>query len=809
MEYNGKPICPKCSSLYDKSLHIPLILPNCNHSICSKCICEMIIKNNNCIVCPIDKKVNKEIKSLKNLQINKNLLGAFETTNKKVNKEKNSNIPKLEEVSLGKEIISKSVNLKIDNNYFLNQNNNNNSNTFSSTFLNLKNKIENNTICSLHLLPNNIICINGRVKICSQCLKNNNLHINHEILTEDELLEQIEKLIDKYQEIEKINLNFNKIMDNNSENEISKIIDEKIEKLKESVNLTKNEIINNINIQIEQIIYYLDFRKNEIKNKINSNFNEITKLKEDIFNWKKITCNKLDKLNEINNISIECFKLLDHDPNNNLQNLFQKGTLLNDYYKKFNETMDNLTKFSNKGINIISNNDLIEKIKFTYTKKKNNKNNYIVNTKLFNIIENEKLINDLNLIKFHFEYGIRQSLNKSFGNKTNNEKIKDEKNKEIKEKLNPIITFKQNYNNNIFNNFNSYNYNYQNSISPNINKKIKFDINIKSKSPNHNKSKNINIKNNINNTIKEEYSNKKNEKYKKINYYKINPTKSTNFRNKKIQGKKNNNESLNNINHFTLSSAKNKKNVKINKKESTSNEKSNTYVYKNSFVISNNKKINDFEGSKLSKIINPIDNISYQDSFNNISNLNFLTSIFDKNSNTNKNLDDISNKKSKLDIENSFFNFSKINTSKENINLKLKNEEINNLIINQLKTESPNFNGNNMSGNSMTLFCNMMKTMENLKVNELLMEHCNLKDDDINLLVKSLIEKNVNLEMLDLSWNEITDQSALYILDLIKENKSLNILLINNNSFSSTLKKKLESYVNLGRKDLPNIKLCI
>ena len=29
--------------------------------------------------------------------------------------------------------------------------------------------------------------------------------------------------------------------------------------------------------------------------------------------------------------------------------------------------------------------------------------------------------------------------------------------------------------------------------------------------------------------------------------------------------------------------------------------------------------------------------------------------------------------------------------------------------------------------------------------------------------------------MLDLSWNKITDQSDLYIIDLIKENKSLNI----------------------------------
>ena len=83
MEYNGKHICPKCNLLYDKSIHIPLILPNCNHSICSKCICEMLIKNNNFIICPIDKKINNEIKSLKNLKINKNLIGGIETLLKK------------------------------------------------------------------------------------------------------------------------------------------------------------------------------------------------------------------------------------------------------------------------------------------------------------------------------------------------------------------------------------------------------------------------------------------------------------------------------------------------------------------------------------------------------------------------------------------------------------------------------------------------------------------------------------------------------------------------------------------------------
>ena len=349
MEFNSKKVCPKCNLLFDKLIHIPLKLPKCNHSICSKCICEILIKNINEIICPIDKIVNKQIKSINNLEINHNLI---DQKGKREFNENNSKIliTEIEE----NEINSKKEIFKTDSKY-LNRNDYNLNTSFSSTFLNLKNKNENNSVCSLHLLPNNIICVNDRIKICSECAKNK-LHNNHEILTEDELLEQIEKLIDKYQEIEKKNISFIK---NISGNDINKLVDEKIEEIKRTLNITKNEIINNINIQIEQILYYLDFRKNELKNKLDSKYKEIEQLKEDVFNWKKMACNKLDKLNEINNISLECLKLLDSDPNKNLNYLFQKGISLNEKYNDLNDIMNNLIKFSNKGINIITNNDLI------------------------------------------------------------------------------------------------------------------------------------------------------------------------------------------------------------------------------------------------------------------------------------------------------------------------------------------------------------------------------------------------------------------------------------------------------------------
>ena len=193
MEYNKKLFCPICLKLYDSSFRIPLILPNCCHSMCSECIKKIITKNNNSLICPIDKISYKEIKSIDKLKINKRLLDNLKDKKYSQNNSKEI-ITEFEDISNSKEISSKDF-LKTETFNDLN-------NSFSSTFINLKSKKENNSICSVHLLPNNIICINDKIKICSQCAKNK-LHINHEILTEDELLKQIENLIDKYQEIEK------------------------------------------------------------------------------------------------------------------------------------------------------------------------------------------------------------------------------------------------------------------------------------------------------------------------------------------------------------------------------------------------------------------------------------------------------------------------------------------------------------------------------------------------------------------------------------------------------------------------------
>lgn len=810
MNFEKHLLCPKCNILYDKSIHIPRTLPNCYHSMCSKCISDQIFKNNNFIICPIDKMVYENINSLEKLQINEKLID-------EINKSKIL-VTDLEDISVGNEILSKNKIFKTDTSDINQTSFNFNSNSsLCSTFLNLKIKNDNISICPMHSMPNNIICINDKAKMCVICSKNN-LHVNHQVLTEDELLKQIEKLIDIYQEIEKKNLIFNRNFQDISKKDIGKIIDEKIDSLKESITLTKNDIINNINIQIEQIIYYLDFRKNELKNKYITISNEIKKLKIDVLDWKKVTTNKLDKLNEINNISSECLKLLDTEPEKNFINLFQTGNSLNEKYNNLKENLDNLIQFCDNGININPNNDLIDKIKFTYTKKKNNyqkltgnlkkeNKNLIVNSKLFKIIEDNKLTKELNLALFTFEQGIRNSLNKTYdSNKESISKQTRGNNIEIKENLNPIITLKQNYNNNIYNNYNSYNYNYQNSTPHNINQNtINYNLNIKNNSPN--------IKEN---SKKKDFPIKK-DNNEKMHYYKILPKilKKKNLNERKNHEKKLTcnliSESLNKLNQVAPYSTRNKKNNKTYKNEKTSVPRQNITMSKDIFPLTTNaKQRRDIDNSKLSKIIK-MDNNSFQDSFNNMSSVYYLSSVFDKN--LNNNINEISKIKEKQDTDNSTLNLSKINCNTSNKSLSLKrktkNNEISNLIINQLKSDSPNFNGYNINGKGIELFCNMLQKKQNIKFNELLMEHCDLNDDDVNLLLKTLIEKNVEFEMLDLSWNKITDQSGLYILDLIKENKSLNILLLNNNLFSPSLKEKFESYVNLGREGLDNIKLYI
>ena len=81
-----------------------------------------------------------------------------------------------------------------------------------------------------------------------------------------------------------------------------------------------------------------------------------------------IISNKLIEANTgtLEDINLDCLKLLDKDPNKNIFNLINTGKQLNERYNFIKDTKDmieKLNKFSQSGLNIIPNNSIIDGIK--------------------------------------------------------------------------------------------------------------------------------------------------------------------------------------------------------------------------------------------------------------------------------------------------------------------------------------------------------------------------------------------------------------------------------------------------------------
>ena len=473
---NDKFHCPKCKLLFDSLNHLPRILNICEHTLCSYCINEQLHKTPTKIFCPIDNILYENISSINIFKENTNLIEELQES---------LNIPSNHNYEISNEDIffDKSGIMNSDKfNDTMNSLNLNSSIISSSHCYYKKSKDirvnlgeKNSQICNIHTLPLNVICIDERKKICSQCALNNE-HVNHQIITENEFMNNIDNLIDLFQEVDNNQikyLNFNSI---NTKSTLDKI-GNNIDNLIQMINNTKNDIISNINEQCKHIENYLNERKKEIFDKYQSTSFDISTLRESTLNWMQIVTNKLDQLNEIKEPSSECIKLLDNEPNKNIFNLIRNGKQLNGRYNFIQEMLkiiDKLDSFDKKGISIKPNKNIIDRIFIKEEKnendikenksmekeeednieinlnidelgKKNNMKNeedekkeekYIKST-LFEIEENKDLINSLHLTLFKFDF---------YDNKINEEK-KDINKKEEKIENNKIEELKNNNNN--------------------------------------------------------------------------------------------------------------------------------------------------------------------------------------------------------------------------------------------------------------------------------------------------------------------------------------------------------------------------
>ena len=448
---NDKYHCPKCKLLFDSNNHLPRILPTCSHSLCSYCITEQLHQTPQTVTCPLDKDVYKEIVSINYFKENTNLIEELQES---------YNIPSNHNYEISTEEIDfdndKSIIMNSDkfndtmNSMNLNASIMSSSHCYYQKSKNMRNSLKekNNSMCEKHTLPLNVICIDEKKKICSQCALNDE-HVNHQIITEDEFMNNIENLIDLFQEVDNNQikyLNFNSINTKLTLDKIGNNIDNYIK----MINKTKEDMIKNINIQCEKIENYLNERKKEIFGKYQSTNFDISTLRESTLNWMQNVTIKLDQLNEIKAGEDDgCLKLLDIEPNKNIFNLIRNGKQLNGRYNFVQETIkiiDKLESFDKKGICIKPNKNILDRIFFEQENKKKeneqevdkdkndeNEDNIEINlnidelgkknniknesakkekeeedknikSTLFQIEENKELINSLHLTKFKFEF---------------------------------------------------------------------------------------------------------------------------------------------------------------------------------------------------------------------------------------------------------------------------------------------------------------------------------------------------------------------------------------------------------------------
>ena len=277
-------------------------------------------------------------------------------------------------------------------------------------------------ICSIHSLPLNIICVDDRQRICSQCALNN-LHLNHQIIPENKFTEYINELIKVYEKIES-NLNSYENINNISSQSILEKIEKKINTFKNEVKHSCEELIDSISKQSKQIEKYLDLRKKEIFNKYQFTNYDINNLRETTNNWINTACDKFIQANSgnIDELNFESLKLLDIDINKNIFNLINVGKQLNERYNFINETkdvIDKLNEFDKNGINLEINKQIIDAI----TKDININSNE--NSNLNN--NEEELDNIINISKDNNISEKSNSNNAKKENKIANMKFKENK----------------------------------------------------------------------------------------------------------------------------------------------------------------------------------------------------------------------------------------------------------------------------------------------------------------------------------------------------------------------------------------------
>ena len=870
--------CPLCQIYHNLSNdNIDIIHSNDGKLLCSSCINKLLNKDNN-LVFPHDfidyKIINNQTNDIKN-EKNRNDEIKHQTINESIIEEiKQQSMNKIlieekkQQVN-NKTIINSKKTAQNISNLYNNSKNTNKSEKYyvkKSVKVNKLSEFKNKNLydiykCNIHSLPLNIICIDEKIKICSQCALTKN-HLNHKIIIEKDFIQYIEELSKIYNNIE-INQNKYINIDHNNFSVIEEINNIFLETEKNLTEL-KNKIINNINIQFNMILNFMNLRRKEIIDKYQYSNYDINNLIETSNNWMKLVSEKLNDSNIKNNNfkNINIIQLLDNDENKNIFNLINKGKQLNEKYnfiKEINQILDKLEFYKAQGITIKQNEEIIYSI--------------INNNKIIFVEEKQDLIKSLSLTPYNdLIKGFKLLNNKPKNNIDINVINEDNDNDELEYEENIKATQNiQNNNNNIknkcleFNDIQNNNKNKKHKIyfrklpggdieSSNFtetdcfkeknNKKIynnqssAYDNNSCSKTNTKRKTLSTKkIKYNVNNTESSESTfplNNMNKADKKITKLLRNKTAgSMNTKIVKNQKKKesielsNYNDNKININfNGHIFNYNSDSNFSINLQEinkKNKNDENSTSKITDIFDLLTPKK----NEIKIKKVKNPgKQKLMRCFSFNKETNKNknknkinmkknlsnsIVNKITKSANNTNINISHTGNNIKKTD-EQTFRNFDFFKkTENNNKNSKiskikyktLNNNELEKYVNYQLKKLKPNFNRINLRDVGIKIICSFFKKNKKKKYKELKLQGCNISDLDFDLFTKSLIDNNISIPVINLAENKLTDDCTFFILDFINEYNDIQNILFTNNLFSKGIKEKIKEILKI-RKNQEN-----
>lgn len=368
--------CPICHNNFDSSIHVPKILINCGHTICAVCINGNLLENDHKITCPEDLTLYENLESAEFLPTNKSLLQLIDPLF----------VLQKDGPPSGR---MSTTNINNKNDYVRR----------SSTLRTSLKRSPSMRVCLIHSLPLDVICVDEKTKLCSQCALGPD-HSKHTIITDEEFMNQIDLLIDLFSEVDLNVQNLNE-NDNISAKNILDEIDKKIKELATQVKEKTKEIIHNITEQNDKIISFLNLRQKELHDKFDNTSFDIKDLISQTNSWMDTVKDKLDKLNDINEPSVECVKLIDDDPTKNQSALLNSGHQLLDRFSfihKTEEALTQLKQYSKDGVNITT---VDEPIYLSSIKKEANQ--YLIQNNFFTIKENDEIVTALKLKKFTFE----------------------------------------------------------------------------------------------------------------------------------------------------------------------------------------------------------------------------------------------------------------------------------------------------------------------------------------------------------------------------------------------------------------------